>query len=685
MRLKRLKLKNIRSYKEEEIIFPEGSILLSGDIGSGKSSILMAIEYALFGLQPGQRGSALLRNKNEVGEVLLELEIGNKEIIIERKLRRGAKNVSNEYAAISINGEKIECAITELKTKIISLLGYPQEFIKRNNILYTYTVYTPQEEMKQIILEDPETRLNILRHIFGVEKYKKTRENLLILINYLKEEVKTLQAEIKTIALDKEDLSKTKEIKKSIKEKISAQEIYYKEQKLALQKAKEAYSEIEQKIKEKLSLENEVEKAGIMLFSKKEQLESIKKEIEEVKTILKETDARFDETMYKKVLENISLLAEEIKIIYSKMASLNGDIKALDQIQSENLTNRERIFKIDICPTCLQDVPDSHKNNILNQAETAISASKKKRAEIEYELKKAEALYFEKSKEKELFEKERLSLEIKKSNQEYIKKTEEKQKNLEKTKEHTLADILMIEKHTQTLKESILKFSQIEQTIKKRSTELEEALEKERNSEIILAKLKKEDEMLAQQISSLQERITEKEKIKVRQDYILSLMHWLSTSFSNLIDYIERNILLQVRKEFSLFCNRWFHMLASEEIDIQLDETFSPIIIQGGIEMDYAFLSGGERTAVALAYRLALHQTVNTFLSKIFTKDILILDEPTDGFSETQIDKMGDVFRELTFCQLIIVSHEPRIEGFVNNVLKVTKENNISKITSHKL
>ena len=62
---------------EEEIIFPEGSLLLAGDIGSGKSSVLMAIEYALFGLQPGQKGNSLLRNNTQTGEVSLELEINN--------------------------------------------------------------------------------------------------------------------------------------------------------------------------------------------------------------------------------------------------------------------------------------------------------------------------------------------------------------------------------------------------------------------------------------------------------------------------------------------------------------------------------------------------------------------------------------------------------------------------------
>ena len=43
-----LKLKNIRSYLEQELTFPEGTILLNGDIGTGKTTILLAVEFALF-------------------------------------------------------------------------------------------------------------------------------------------------------------------------------------------------------------------------------------------------------------------------------------------------------------------------------------------------------------------------------------------------------------------------------------------------------------------------------------------------------------------------------------------------------------------------------------------------------------------------------------------------------------
>jgi len=61
-------------------------------------------------------------------------------------------------------------------------------------------------------------------------------------------------------------------------------------------------------------------------------------------------------------------------------------------------------------------------------------------------------------------------------------------------------------------------------------------------------------------------------------------------------------------------------------------------------------------------------------------KDAKILDEPTEGFSEAQIDKIRDVLDQLNVTQLIIVSHENKIESFVDRVIQIKKEEGISRV-----
>jgi ubiquinone/menaquinone biosynthesis C-methylase UbiE len=62
--------------------------------------------------------------------------------------------------------------------------------------------------------------------------------------------------------------------------------------------------------------------------------------------------------------------------------------------------------------------------------------------------------------------------------------------------------------------------------------------------------------------------------------------------------------------------------------------------------------------------------------------NLVILDEPTDGFSAQQLDKMRDVLNQLDVEQLIIVSHEQKIEGFVDNIIRISKDTGITKIDS---
>ena len=138
--------------------------------------------------------------------------------------------------------------------------------------------------------------------------------------------------------------------------------------------------------------------------------------------------------------------------------------------------------------------------------------------------------------------------------------------------------------------------------------------------------------------------------------------------------------MIKLKQDFSNLFSEWFSMLVSESFNVRLDDNFTPIIEQQDYEIDYAYLSGGERTAIALAYRLALNQVINSMLSKIKTRDLVILDEPTDGFSDQQLDKMREVLDELNVAQLIIVSHEQKIEGFVDNVIRLKKEKGLSGI-----
>ena len=139
--------------------------------------------------------------------------------------------------------------------------------------------------------------------------------------------------------------------------------------------------------------------------------------------------------------------------------------------------------------------------------------------------------------------------------------------------------------------------------------------------------------------------------------------------------------MFRVHGDFNALFQKWFNMIMEiENFQVRLDEEFTPLIQQNNYDINYEYLSGGEKTAIALAYRLALNQVINNLITTIKTRDLLILDEPTDGFSDEQLDRVRNVLNELNLKQLIIVSHEQKIESFVDNVIRLNKQEHVTKI-----
>ena len=141
--------------------------------------------------------------------------------------------------------------------------------------------------------------------------------------------------------------------------------------------------------------------------------------------------------------------------------------------------------------------------------------------------------------------------------------------------------------------------------------------------------------------------------------------------------------MVKVNNEFNEFFKQWFSMLIEDEsMSVRIDDEFTPIIEQNGYETELVNLSGGEKTSCALAYRLALNKVINDMVGSIKTKDLIILDEPTDGFSSEQLDRVREVIEQIGMKQIVIVSHEEKIESFVNHIIRVEKKEHVSEINS---
>ena len=374
MKINKIILDNIRSYKHQEIDFPHGIVLLSGEVGSGKSSILLAIDFVLFGLRSNSLpGGSLLRSETPKGYVELVFELNKNTIKLRRNLKKQQNSVIQEPGFVIINGKREDLSPIELKNKVLQILKYPKDLLtKSKSLIYRYTVYTPQEEMKQILLGDKDYRLETLRKVFGVDKYKRIRDNTIIYVNHLKSIRKELAGKIadldEKISIKNETDNKIFEIKhkitnidnkiKHIKDIIDEKnkEIYYVKNKIDLLINLEKQLEvISSELKNKISLR----------ARNNEETEISLKNINDLKKEIK-TEIFIDEKI-------VDEKEKKIEIIQNKIDEKNALIGAFKNKISHSEEIKDKIAKLDYCPICKQKVTKKHIEDVLNDESKKIN------------------------------------------------------------------------------------------------------------------------------------------------------------------------------------------------------------------------------------------------------------------------------------------------------------------------
>ena len=681
MLLKSLKLKNIRSYTDQEIQFPEGTLLLSGDIGAGKTTILLSIEFALFGILRGDlSGSSLLRNGEEKGFVELEFEINNQKITIHRKLKRSRDSVEQDSGYIIRNGMQKDATPQELKTEILELIGYPPSMLtKSKSLVYRYTVYTPQEDMKRIILDTQESRLDILRKVFDIDKYKRIRENTTAYSKSLREQCREYAGRIADLESKKKQKQEKEEQAKEIICSINEQKPKLDQAKRELEACKKTLAESEQKIKQLNENKKELEIAESHIRLKTEQSTRNAAELSRLKEEITKLEEELEGKQAENLAQKISEKQEKINAIEKELKEINAKLAAVTAKKQISRETKEKINRLNNCPTCLQEVNLIHKTTISGAEDSKIKVFDEQAEQHATEISaKEEELKILKQEKDELKDREKEAALIK-LKQDNLQEKQKKAKTLLEQQEQAKQEITAISLKKTELKDKIESTREAEKEFAEKKQEFDETSQKEREADIEHRRLADKKEFLSEIIENLQKEITEKEKAKQKLMQLHAYSSWLAEHFLKLIDTIEKQVMTLVYGEFNELFKSWFNiMIEDESIQARLDDRFTPIVHQNGYDMEIENLSGGEKTACALAYRLALNKVINNLITSIQTKQILILDEPTDGFSTEQLDKMRDVLAELNARQVIIVSHEPKIETFADHVIHIQKQEHTS-------
>jgi len=800
--IRELEVENIRSYANKtRVEFGPGITLIEGDIGSGKSSLLMAIEFALFGYAETAFYERLLRKGATRGYVRLKFEVNGRLYEVERHLRKTKSGIKADKCYLREGENVTPLSPTALRTWIMRILGIKSEGRKRVPV-FQYAFYTPQEMMKRILEENDEVRTEMIKKVFRLDEYRIIIENAEAVLSEMKTECRGLEERaaglderrsmeedlVRRIGEAKDEvgavrkriakmtsalntLSKKKEEMERRRKRIEEMERRLAEVRSTLKELEERVEALKREIREAEEAGKEAEK----LLPRVKEYDDLIREIEEAeKTLrerirmegrLKELAAKEDEV--KRRLAGLDSVEEEVKALEGELRRVRedaekfGDIDAhieehqarLNEARGRVSALRHRLRDIEAeyrdiaglsgrkeCPRCRQPLSERHLKDLIKRYRDeirgireeirkgeedikgitrAIEELKKKKAERDRlerraaRLEEKIAAYRERLGERADLERrlEKLGEERKKVeeklrlvegvSQEHLDGLRRRAKELEPVKKDYLRLLTIAERGAERRKE----LSRLQGRVSRLMNEerdLSRRLEVERRgySPEEYEKMREEYERLLREISGdekrvvemekfiaqleeelrrVREEIREKEEARRRLEVLRAFMGWLTEKFIPAMERLEEIRTEWLRHAFNELFQTWVGELMQEtEYEARIDEDFRPIITMEDYEMPMNTLSGGERTTIALAYRLALNTLVKEALR--LKSHMLILDEPTEGFSKDQLHKLKDVFERVKAKQVIIVSHERELENLADRIYLVSKTGGVSTI-----
>lgn len=673
MLIKRIALRNIRSYNDGEeaaVDIPEGTILFEGDIGSGKSSLLYALEFALFGFSD-MRGAHLLSEGKKDGHVEVTFTVGGKDYLLRRNLKRKGADVVQDDCMIEADGRETKLSPSDLKQRVVALLKFNEPtHPKAESLVYRYAVFTPQEQMKEILLQNADHRLQVIRRVLGAQSYQVAAENSEVVakkvgeMSYglrkasddLEETKSDLGAKSRTLA----DLDARLPLLVAEESKSSATVERLESEWKGLRDKHEQMSKTTGKIP---ALERQIRGLESQEDEDEEEIEALERRLKEeigpkLDSFAASEPPQKDSAALESEHEETS---EELQQLRQTKAVADSQLKDLRQLVSQG-----------ICPVCGQNIPlDFAGKSDHAEEESRVAGEKIARLEAVIsslsdrvrrarKFEEAERDHSRLSKEKVTVDKELSHLTA---------RAEKAQSEIARLK----AELNEAVSEGESMKE-------VSELLAKLDGELRGARAKSKNAGETLAEARARRSEVSTELDKLSKVVEQKEVKRTESRRLGSYQSWLQDFFRPTVEMIEEQTLTQANLRFNQHFQRFFTSLVDDpEMLVRVKEDFSPVFERQGFEQDYEALSGGERTSMALAYRFALNSVVREDISA--QTELVILDEPTDGFSKEQVYKMRDLLEELDSRQVILVSHEKELESMADHIFRIEKTNGTSKIS----
>ena len=654
--------------------FPEGLILISGKNSYGKSSILQGILYSFFGpkIFSGRNAASFITYGESKAEIYIYFTLDNSKYYIFRKWgRTGASSIK------VFEEDKKSKKFLELKN------FNTEDFFEISQEQALSTVFVQQGEVEELanlkgaklrdliidlfrldIIDDSLKHLDAQKEEYKIEKG--VLEDRKVPIERIEEDISRIMDEIKKnkdiiVKKEKIELEHQEKLEKlpSIK-LISELEGLYNQEILTKNNFESSKKDFEAKIKRlnmKLKDFTSIDKISSIIKTLDEDIEQIEKDKEQL-----EQKRQATTTGRGKVQGRINDIQNKIK-------------KMTDNL---SFTQKQGLQETARCPTCQSELTKEHFEKVIKEFNKDLEINKKKINDITSLVEKQSKEINNKQDELNDKNKEKIVIQNLKNDYENYSKYEIEVKKVQKA----LTDFLkesgnnFDDPSLEGIKKLSLQIERITTELKSITNDIKEKKELVKNRETRILKLNDE-------INDMKEIIKEIGELEINIEHINKAKEYVRRFVTEymVIKRLVKNIALKTDSYIKEFTSGQYNDLI---LDLSgTKKTGLSLKIRDNFNGQYEsieVLSGGDRTALGMALRLAISELMSIIRpTKESPKrnpkiNFLLLDEPLAALDETRRERiLKHLINSKTFTQIFLITHTAIPQDIQTNKILVEK------------
>ena len=678
--IRNIELVDFLAHSNTKLGFENDATVFVGDNGAGKSSIIDAITFSLFGEHTRKNTKGLIRRGANQGFAKIEFSANGKNYQAIRKI--DSKGTLTAQFAEDVNGKLIPIAEGERKQFGESMTKHVEETLGMDFEKLKIASIVQQGELSSIIKAKPKEFKELLNTIIGIDKLDAALTSMRTVQREFRNTIqKKFGYDDTQVELLENKITEYQNESKNAQPRLEHLDVEKKEQESLITKLEKQIqndSTKESQLKDLESRKKEWQEYA------RDVIKSIQNEVAEKEEIVNECKPCFA------VSKNKNDIESEINKIQEKLSSIESELSDLEKKQVRLEEHEELAEKLVLkdgkCPVCDSTVDHlkplfqkKHIEDEIKEIEKKIEKLENKKDELEQnvdslsddleESKKAETILGT-HKIKNQSQLDEIIAEIK-------MKVKQMQKIPLTINSGQLVEAASLDSHGKTIYENIISLEKSTKGFDQK--EFLKNIESRANSMTRLSQINQEYGEISGNIKKAKMELEKLDSTLAELKHVVGYVTELENIQENVYNRdgpVGKSLRSWALEIISQKASDYLEKLNTKIQRLSLSEKTRDVNIScysRNTTLDLESLSGGEQVSIALALRLGMSHLLGSS-----NLNFMILDEPTAHLDGERRKSLVNVLSQLTSLkedssmQFIIITHDAEIfdDSAVENIYK---------------